>query len=409
MAYTTRQTCRVCDSSDLTSLFSLGKQYVNNFVNQDRDGEGEEVPIDVELCNNCTLVQLKHTAPQAILYSRYYWYRSGTTKTMRDALRDITKSAEGIIQLQPNDVVLDIGSNDGTLLRSYSTYVDNLIKVGVEPANNLIEVGSQGVTHFINGFWDYENYWGIVGQKAKVITAIGMFYDLEDPNQFIGDVAKALSGDGVFIAQLMCLKNVLNLNDVGTFAHEHLEFYSFKSLQYLLAKHGLSIFRVETNKINGESYRIYASHEDDSRVTQDSVYHTMCDETGLNDVELYQTLFRSMEENRLRTYYYIKGLVDAGKRVWVYGASTKGNVILQYYGLDHTLIEGASEKSEDKWGKYTVGTMIPIYSEEEARECNPDYFLVLPYAFLEEFIEREHEWVSNGGKFIVPLPELKVI
>ena len=263
MSYTTRETCRVCGSTNLTPLFSLGEQYVSNFVDQHAINFGCKVPIDIELCNDCTLVQAKHTAPQEILYARHYWYRSGVTDTMRTALRDITRTAERVAGLKAGDVVLDIGSNDGTLLWSYC--VEGLIKVGVEPAKNLVEEGAVGVDIFYNSFWGYEQYSIILKQKtiyskAKVITAIGMFYDLEDPNQFIRDVAKALHPDGVFIAQLMCLKNMINLNDVGNLAHEHLEFYSIQSLAYLFGKYGLEIDDLEVNDVNGESYRLYVRH-----------------------------------------------------------------------------------------------------------------------------------------------------
>ena len=420
VAYTTRTTCRVCGSMQLEPLFSLGKQYVSNFVDAKGAGQGRKVPIELELCTSCTLVQLKHTAPQEILYRRHYWYRSGVTQTMRDALRDVTQFIEDQIELHPGDVVLDIGSNDGTLLRSYSTFTDNLIKVGVEPAKNLAEEGRKGIAHLIEDFWSYEGFRKYAGEKkAKVITAIGMFYDLEDPNQFIADVSKALANDGLFVAQLMCLKNMINLNDVGNLAHEHLEFYSIRSLQYLLSKHQLRIFRIETNDVNGESYRIYATHNWMSYKLEPSIsefVHEVLNleelskrEEGLNDPSFYHKYFETMERNRIATYNYIMGLVQGGKTVWVYGASTKGNVILQYYGLDNTLITGASDRSPEKWGKYTVGTMIPIVSEEEAREADPDYFLVLPYAFIDEFVEREAEWRRKGGKFIVPLPELHVI
>ena len=208
------------------------------------------------ICDNCTLLQLKHTAPQELLYARYYWYKSGVTVTMNKALRDITSKVEIMFDLKEGDVVLDIGSNDGTLLRSYS--VPGLITIGVEPADNLLEEGKQGLTYHIHDFWNHEAYEKTIQKKAKIITAIGMFYDMEDPNQFIADVEKVLCDDGVFISQLMCLKNMLDSNDVGNICHEHLEYYSFKSLEYLFNRNSLQIFDVEINNVNGGSYRVYA-------------------------------------------------------------------------------------------------------------------------------------------------------
>jgi NDP-4-keto-2,6-dideoxyhexose 3-C-methyltransferase len=405
--------CRLCKSNNLSSLFTLGDQCVSNFVSSSEDAI--RCPINLILCQNCTLVQLEHTAPQEILYSRKYWYRSGVTDTMRQALRDITKKAESLVDLDSGDIVLDIGSNDGTLLRSYSR--EDLFTVGVEPANNLIEEGSKGITLFLHDFWDSESYIKAIGEshyKAKVITAIGMFYDLDDPIKFVSDISKVLMDDGIFIAQLMCLQDMLDINDLGNFAHEHLEFYSMRSLLFLMQAAGLEIIDLETNSVNGKSTRIIARKKQ-STVTSitslipPSVLDRLEKEKELDHVEFYDDFYSKLETNKKHLVEFIKNAVKSGKRVWVYGASTKGNVILQWCGLDHTLIEAAADRSPEKWGLKTVGTDIPIVSEEIAREENPDYFLILPYAFLHEFIKREEEWLRGGGIFIVPLPEFRLV
>ncbi|MBN1274047.1 MAG: class I SAM-dependent methyltransferase [Candidatus Aminicenantes bacterium] len=407
----TRKECRVCGSDRLIPLFSLGTQYVNNFIHKDELDKCIKAPLDMVFCENCSLVQLKHSAPQEILYARFYWYKSGVTETMRRALRDVTETVEQRFELKSGDVVLDIGSNDGTLLRTYT--VPGLVKVGVEPADNLAEEGRGGLTHFIHDFWDFESYWESVGRKAKVITAIGMFYDMENPNQFIADAEKALSDDGVFIAQLMCLKTMLDNNDVGNVCHEHLEYYSLGSLEYLFNRNGLEIMDIEINDVNGGSYRIFAKKTGASvnpaQGADKRLQRIREEEKDLSDKQVYHEFFARIEENKNKCVNFIREKTARGKKVWVYGASTKGNVILQYYGLDNTLIEAASERSPWKWGKYTVGSMIPCVSEEEARKAKPDYFLVLPYAFFEEFYKREKAWRDRGGKFILPLPEFKVV
>lgn len=411
MEYTTRTTCRVCGWSDLTFLFSLGEQYVSDFPEFPAKPSSGKVPIDLELCRDCGLVQAKHTAPQDFLYTRFYWYRSGVTQTMRDALRNVSEDIEDLMDLQSGDIVLDIGSNDGTLLRSYS--IGDLHLVGVEPATNLAEEGQQGITTFIPEFWSKEVYQERVPQKAKVITALGMFYDLEDPNQFVADIAECLADDGLFVAQLMCLQNMIDLGDVGNFAHEHLEFYSLASLDYLYIRHDLQIIDVETNNVNGQSYRIYARKVGSSIKpklgAKDRAKRIVSAESSLEDLHYYQEFFDRIEENKRVVVEFIEDAVANGKNVWVYGASTKGNVILQYYGLDCRLISGAAERSPEKWGRVTVGSNIPIRSEKEAREAKPDYFLVLPYTFIDEFVEREAEFLARGGHFIVPLPEMRII
>lgn len=407
--YTTITRCRVCGSDDISDLYSIGDLYVSDFV--EKPGQGNKAPLAMVMCGNCSLVQLRDTAPQELLYSRFYWYRSGVTETMRKALRDITKDIEDRISLKSGDVVLDIGSNDGTMLRTYA--VPGLIKVGVEPASNLAEEGKKGLEYFINDFWIYENYRKVVPKKAKVITAIGMFYDMEDPNQFIRDAATALEDDGVFVAQLMCLKNMLDTNDVGNICHEHLEFYSLSALEFLFEKNGFELVDIDFNLVNGGSYRVYAMLKGAKHPAWPGAAQRLAkfraEEQAFAEKDVHMEFFARIEDNKKKCVDFIRDAVAKGKSVWVYGASTKGNTILQYYGLDHTLITAASERSPEKWGKFTVGTGIPIVSEDEARKAKPDYFLVLPYAFFDEFYIREEEWRRGGGQFIVPLPEFRVV
>jgi NDP-4-keto-2,6-dideoxyhexose 3-C-methyltransferase len=393
--------CRLCKSDKLENIFSLGNQFINNFVDESQLGKGLRAPLDLVICNNCSLVQLKHTAPQELLYSRFYWYKSGVTDTMRNALRDITSTIESLIDLNKDDVVLDIGANDGTLL---ATYINKeLIKVGCEPADNLVEALSENCDIVLHDFWSEEtfiqnsNKWN--NKKAKVITAIGMFYDLDDPNKFISDASKCLTDDGIFIAQLMCLLPMLEKNDLGNICHEHIEYYSLKSLKFLFENNGLEIFKIEENLVNGGSYRIYAKKFKNGSIE-------LSDDLTKQHLLAFK---ERIDKNKKECVDFIKKVVSEGKKVYVYGASTKGNVILQYYGLDNTLITAAAERSPEKWGKYTIGTWIPIISEEQARLDNPDYFLVLPWAFFDEFYVRESEWRSHGGKFILPLPDFKIV
>lgn len=385
----------------MSEIFSLGDQYVNDFVPLERVGKGLKAPLDLVMCDHCYLLQLRHTAPQELLYSRYYWYRSGVTDTMRRALRDITSEIESMVSLRPGDVVLDIGANDGTMLSTYTA--PGIRKVGCEPADNLVDALRKNTEYVMHDFWSYERYmelavkWGF--GKARVITAIGMFYDLENPNKFIADARKTLTDDGIFVAQLMCLTPMLQKNDLGNICHEHLEYYSLQSLKYLFETNGLEMFKIESNEVNGGSYRIFTRLFKGTGISFDEKV------TRQDILDFGQRV----KDNRDRCLMFIKQEVAKGKKVYVYGASTKGNVILQYFGLDNKLITAAAERSPEKWGKYTIGSWIPIVSEEAARKAQPDYFLVLPWAFFNEFYEREKEWRSRGGRFIVPLPEFRVV
>jgi hypothetical protein len=400
-AVITHTACRLCGTEGMETAFTLGDQYINDFVPEDRIGQGKTAPLEVAMCHECSLVQLRHTAPQELLYSRFYWYRSGVTDTMRRALRDVTEAVEELVPLTEGDVVLDIGANDGTLLETYT--VPGLIRVGCEPANNLIDLLREKTDYAIHDFWlkgAYDRHaaeWGI--GKAKVVTALGMFYDLEEPNQFIADITAVLAEDGVFIAQLMCLASMLEKNDLGNLCHEHIEYYSLESLRYLFENNGLEIFRIEENDVNGGSYRIFARHLKGGSIPFDEKF-------TMDDLRAFKA---RLDANRDACVSFIEDAVAKGKSVYVFGASTKGNVILQYYGLDRRLITAASERSPEKWGKYTVGSWIPIISEDEARAAQPDYFLVLPWAFFDEFYKREADWRARGGRFIVPLPDFRVV
>lgn len=429
--YASVHKCRVCGGLDtIIPLFFLGEQYVSDFVPKDRVNKGVKCPIDLELCDRCGLVQNKYTARQDFLYTRHYWYRSGVTQTMKNQLQDVVDSAIRRVNSwekdKSKDIVLDIGSNDGTLLRCYPP---GFTRVGVEPATNLAAEGREGLDGFINDFWSYDAYAKSFHQKAKIVTACGMFYDLEDPNAFIRDVARVLHPEGLFVAQLMCLKQTLENHDVGNLAHEHLEFYSLKSLAYLFRTHGLEIFDVEENDTNGGSYRLFVRHIGNSPGMSGEAQHRKTQaflregHMGLDRRGTYTNWFRLVYDSRKTCVDFVRHEVALDKTVHVYGASTKGNVILQWYNLygipdkppgnyasgGPYLIEMAADRSPEKWGKYTVGTGIPIVSEKESRHRNPDYYLVLPYAFLKEFIYREKEWLQKGGKFIVPLPTPRLV
>lgn len=412
-SWTTVSSCRVCAHYPLDPVWDVGTQFVNGFVPSGKAYDGPVCPIVLRSCPRCGLVQNICAAPQELLYTGQYWYRSGITSTMRDALKDVYESA--LHEIRPDaygrysEIVLDIGSNDGTFLRNFS---NKWIKIGFEPAKNLVEEGSQGI-HLVNKFWNYDDYqnvardFGIVEQRAKIVTALGMFYDLENPNSFIADIAKALHPEGVFIAQLMCLQDMLQVCDFGNLAHEHLEFYTIQSLDYLMNSHGLEIYKLETNQVNGQSTRLYIQHRGGPQPTDASVpMRRLAEQNILARVFEFK---KDCERIRDSVKSFINSCKIARRSVAVYGASTKGNTILQYFGLNNSQIDFAAERSPEKFGLVTVGSNIPIVSEEEARQRRPDYFFVLPYAFVDEFVKREQEWLNSGGTFIVPFPTPRLI
>ena len=393
--------CRLCRNKKLKRIFNFGNHFVSNFVSKSKIKKSIKAPLNLIHCNKCDLLQLEHTAPQELLYKGFYWYRSGVTNTMKDALKDIFLKGKKIAKLKKNDVIFDIGANDGTLLKYFKK--SGFKTIGCEPAKNLTKELKKNCHYVMDDFWSFEKLDYILNKhnlkKPKLITAIGMFYDLDDPSKFIGDISKALDDNGIFIAQLMCLKSMLQKNDLGNICHEHLEFYSYKSLIYLFETNGFEIFKVEENDVNAGSYRIYAK-----KFKKKSI--KVRENTSLKDVRKF---IDRVNLSRIKTVNFIKKEKKKKKEIFVYGASTKGNTILQYFNLDNKLIKYAADRSPEKWGKYTVGTGIKIISEKKARQLNPDYFLVMPWGFLKEFIKREDKWLKNGGKFIVPFPKFRII
>jgi NDP-4-keto-2,6-dideoxyhexose 3-C-methyltransferase len=416
---TRRETCRVCGNRNLVPILSLGELYVSDFLGDQEGDKSFKAPLELILCNakdgGCGLLQLRHTVSHEVMY-RNYWYRSGMNKTMTDELCGIAAKVESLVKLSPGDSVIDIGANDGTLLRGYTRVGVRLI--GYEPAKNLKQYNSVGTTRIFEDFFNAAAWRKAFGDaKAKAITAIAMFYDLEDPNQFVAEIAECLGDDGVFIVQQSYLPLMLKTNELGNICHEHLEYYSLLSIENLLSRHNLEVVDVELNDINGGSFRTYIRHKGkgekvsipigaDIRVAALREYEK---KLGLGDKKVYEDFVSRVEKIKESVMSFLAKELARGKKVYVYGASTKGNTVLQYFKLDHSMIGAAAERNPDKWGKKTVGTMIPIISEAQARAEKPDYFLVLPWHFLREFREREKEFFARGGRFIVPFPEFRVL
>jgi len=404
--------CRVCSKKGLQSIISLGEQYIVNFL-ESTGNEGIKARLDLELCNEddggCGLLQLKHTVPGELLY-RNFWYKSGINQSMINALKNITDQIKKRISLNTGDIIIDIGANDGTLLRTYGK--KDLVLVGFEPAKNLIEETKKGTSKVINDFFNFKSFSDeFPNKKAKVITSIAMFYDLENPNEFVKDISRILSADGIWVIQMNYLVTMLENNAFDNIVHEHLEYYSLNSLEKLLSRHNLEVFDLEINDVNGGSIRTYIKHKEAKILITSRVQEVRKNELrmGLNKITPYVEFAERIKELKNQTCQFIKNEIKNNKIIYVYGASTRGNTLLQYYGLNKDLIKAAADRNPMKWNKKIIGSEIPIISEEQARNDKPDYFLVLPWYFLNEFIKREDAYLKDGGKFIIPLPKLEII
>jgi cyclopropane fatty-acyl-phospholipid synthase-like methyltransferase len=411
------KTCRICHSPNLTEVINLGEQYLQGaFVRKDYPTPPlRKIPTTLVRCdptkdeNACGLLQLAHTVSPEILYSTY-WYRSGTNATMREHLDGIAQDAMRIVK-KKGARVLDIGCNDGTLLHSYPK---TFKKYGVDPSNSVKEISGK-VTVVQDRFPSVELAKITKNKKFDIITSIAMFYDIEDPIGFSTKVRESLAEDGLWILEMYYMPNMLRLNSYDTICHEHLEYYSLAVIEYILKKAGLKMIKVSLNDINGGSIRCYATHVNNFKFKKHEYLETLKILRQQEfDMELdtdrpYKNFQDNINLHRKELTSLLKNLKRQGKKIHTYGASTKGNTILQFCGIDNTIIDYAADRNPDKYGAHTLGTNIPIISEEESRAMKPDYYLVLPWSFKEEFLKREKKTIDSGISMIFPFPEIEIV
>ena len=409
-----RTTCRIT-GEPLVPLFTLGDIYVSDFLEPDEvPDDNSKVELELALSPESGLVQLTSTADFDSMYKRY-WYHSGINESMIKELGRIVESVTDTVKLSDDDVWIDIGCNDGTLMKAVP---DNIRKIGVDPATNNCQAAKEYCEV-------YENYFTAslfpVDLNAKVITSIAMFYDLEDPNSFCQDIHSVLGDDGLWVIQLSYLPLMLDQLAFDNICHEHLEYYSLEAIKFLLERNGFKIVDAQLNDTNGGSVRVYAQKQEaDMNSFATPPYRDVANmrieslltheqTLDLKNPSVYIDFFNRIESLKEETVAFIEDVKSQGKVVWGYGASTKGNTLLQYFGLTNNHIDGIAERSESKFGLRTIGTNIPIYSESEMRKVDPDYMLVLPWHFISTFVQREQDYLDSGGKFIVPCPRFDVI
>ncbi|MEK6280892.1 MAG: class I SAM-dependent methyltransferase [Acidobacteriota bacterium] len=412
-----RTTCRVCGSSALTPVIDLGDQYLQgSFVKPGKElPPTRKIPTRLVRCDPmkdeqaCGLLQMEHTVPPEVLYSAY-WYRSGTNNTMRQHLKGIAQEAANL-KGKAGACVLDIGCNDGTLLMSYPPKFQ---KFGIDPSDVVQEMHDD--LQIVQGIFPSEELAErLGGQKVDIVTSIAMFYDLESPTQFTQSIKSILDAEGIWIFEMSYMPTMLSMTSYDTICHEHLEYYSLSVIEYVMKQAGMRIFNVSQNSINGGSLRCYATHADNFTFKKDewvnNVKRTRQEEfdLGLDTEKPYKNFQDRVNVHKEELTSLLKGLKNRGKKIHIYGASTKGNTILQWCDIDNRIIDFAAERNPDKYGAHTLGTDIPIISEAESRAMNPDYYLVLPWHFKEEFIEREREALNRGIGFIFPLPTIETI
>ena len=403
--------CRICGGEGLDVLLELGTQFLTGVFPRRSDAPLTKGPLTLVRCDTCGLVQLLHSYEKTELYGPQYGYRSSLNRRMVDHLEDKAQALTRAVDLRPDDVVVDIGSNDGTLLSFFSGR--KLTLLGIDPSAARWQSGYPADCRLIADFFTADIYRGALGRrKARLVTSIAMFYDLERPLDFAHQVADVLADDGIWHLEQSYLPAMLRVNAYDTICHEHVEYYALAQIKWLADKVGLAILDVECNDVNGGSFAVTLGRNRRLAPRQGDRIERLLDEerrAGFGSLRPFEEFRARVLAHKRELRARLEGIRARGGRVLGYGASTKGNVILQFAGIDRDLLPAIAEVNEDKFGCVTPGTWIPIISEADARARKPDYFLVLPWHFRAGIVEREAAYLAAGGRLLFPLPTIDVV
>lgn len=414
MLYKEIKKCRICGNKNLHTVLNLGYQALTG-VFPKKNEKVQHAPLELVKCmsnetdDNCGLLQLRHDFDLTVLYGDNYGYRSGLNGSMVNHLKDVVKKIESKIKLDKGDVLIDIGSNDGTLLNQYKS--KKLSLIGVDPTIQKFKEHYPKHIQAIQDFFPSKKLRSSYSSKVKVITSIAMFYDLEQPLNFIKEIYRLLSTDGVWVFEQSYMPLMIKQVAYDTICHEHLEYYAIKQIRWMLNKMRMKIIHVETNYTNGGSFLIFASKMESSYKEDEKnikMLTSLEKQMGLDTLEPYKQFVQNVQHHRYKLQSFLQTIRSKNQTIYGYGASTKGNVLLQYCNITSDELPFIAEVNEYKFGRYTPGTNIPIISEEEAKRHKPDYFLVLPWHFKDNILVREKNFLKEGGKLAFPLPKLSV-
>jgi len=409
--------CRICGNSDLLPVLDLGQQALTGVFPARPDQEIAVGPLELVKCNDtagqdtCGLVQLRHSYESHLIYGDNYGYRSGLNQSMIDHLRNKADSIKQFTPLRPGDLVLDIGSNDGTLLRAMSEPGVDLI--GMDPSGAKFKQYYPAEAQLIAEAFSAARFRREFGaRRARVVTSIAMFYDLESPLSFMQDVQDVLAEDGIWVFEQSYLPYMLQMNSYDTVCHEHLEYYAVKQILWMCKRAGFKVVNIELNSVNGGSFSVTVANANSAYLENTTAIKQILDDEAnchLDSLRVYREFSDRAFAHRDELTKCLNDMHAKGLRVLGYGASTKGNVILQFCGITTKLIPAIAEVNADKFGCFTPQTLIPIISEAEARASKPDIFLVLPWHFRQNIIGRERNFLQFGGKLLFPLPAIDLI
>lgn len=402
--------CRASGSDHLLSVLHLGTQALSGVFPANASEQVTAGPLELVWCPDSGLLQLNHRYNPDEMYGENYGYRSGLNQSMVRHLEGKVRSLEALVKPNPGDVVVDIGSNDATLLKSYATA--KLERVGIDPTGKKFAQYYPPEIQLVPDFFSRTKFEQVSAKKARIVTSIAMFYDLDDPVAFARQVAEILTDDGVWHFEQSYMPAMLRTNSYDTVCHEHLEYYSLSVVKWIVEQVGLQVIDVKVNAINGGSFAVTAAKPGSRYPKETATIEWLLEQERRMGLETPRP-FRQFEERVFRhredLRRLIRSLAREGKKVFGYGASTKGNILLQFCGLTAEELPVIAEVNSDKFGRVTPGTHIPIVSEAEARAMKPDFFLVLPWHFKTGILEREKEFLERGGKMIFPFPEIEIL
>ena len=410
-AYREIQRCRVDQTTNLVSVLNLGHQALTGVFPKNASQPVTVGPLELVWCPSSGLLQLKHSYESSEMYGDNYGYRSGLNQSMVNHLNDKIAYLERLIPLRANDVVVDIGSNDATTLKAYRT--PGIRRIGIDPTGRKFREFYPSDVTLVPDFFSAAAYSSVEARKARIVTSIAMFYDLEAPIEFARQIESILADDGIWHFEQSYMPSMLRLNAYDTVCHEHLEYYSLSVVEKILAQAGLRLVDVVMNAINGGSFAVTAAKEANKTVKANRpVIDWLLEQEermGLSTPRPFRDFEERVFRHRDDLTRLVRTLTADGKTILGYGASTKGNVVLQFCELTAKDIPAIAEVNSDKFGCVTPGSHIPIISEADAKALNPDYYLVLPWHFKDGIVRREKDFLARGGRMIFPFPEIEIV
>ena len=408
--------CKICGNKNLKKVLFINEQYISaTFVKTNKNNKLTKIktPLTLVLCDKskkkdgCGLLQLYEITKPDLLYRKYF-YRSATNDTMRKDLKEVVTSVDKIAKPKKNDLIVDIGSNDCTLLNFYKKKYK---LVGFEPARNINYIKKGRRIQVFKNYFNYKDFKKkYYNKKAKIITSCAMFYDIAEPIKFIKDIDKMLHNNGIWCVQISYLASMINFNNFYDICHEHLSYYSIETFEKLLKDFNLKCFYAETNSVNGGSIRLYVSRKNSKKFQKKSFLKkfeqlkNIEKKMKLTDPNTFKKFQKKIDSIKNKTNKFVNKINNANEKIFALGASTKGNILLQHFGLDKSRIPFISERNPDKVGLRCLGSDIELISEKNARNKKPKAFLVLPWNFKKEILKREKNYIKNGGTLMFPMP-----